>query len=172
MARFNEVTYESATQTAVIGAGNIWDDVYEILNAQGVNVVGARVTGGVGVAGLILGGGMYDDYTSTIYCLNGYLSAGYSWLSNQYGLALDNVVAYELVAPNTTVVTVTEESDPDLFFSLKVCALLLSIHSWYKIITSGRLQQLWYRYSVYLEGLPTGCCLGTYALEILVAITD
>ncbi|PBK85360.1 FAD-binding domain-containing protein [Armillaria gallica] len=99
MARFNEVTYESATQTAVIGAGNIWDDVYEILNAQGVNVVGVRESG-VGVAGLILGG-------------------GYSYLSNQYGLALDNVVAYELVAPNTTVVTVTEESDPDLFFSLK-----------------------------------------------------
>ncbi|SJL13225.1 related to 6-hydroxy-D-nicotine oxidase [Armillaria ostoyae] len=99
MTRFNEVTYDSATQTAVIGAGNIWDDVYEILDAQGVNVVGGRVTG-IGVAGFTLGG-------------------GYSWLSNQYGLAIDNVVAYELVAPNATVVTVREENDPDLFFSLK-----------------------------------------------------
>ncbi len=63
---------------------------------------GGRVTG-AGVAGLTLGGGMYDDYTPTIYCLNGYLSAGYSWLSNRYGLALDNVVAYELVVPNGTV---------------------------------------------------------------------
>ncbi|PBK61219.1 FAD-binding domain-containing protein [Armillaria solidipes] len=99
MTRFNEVTYDSTTQTAVIGAGNIWDDVYEILNAQGVNVLGGRVSG-VGVAGFTLGG-------------------GYSYLSNQYGLAIDNVVAYELVAPNATVVTVTEENDPDLFFSLK-----------------------------------------------------
>ncbi|KAK0229779.1 FAD-binding domain-containing protein [Armillaria nabsnona] len=99
MTRFNEVTYDSATQTAVIGAGNIWDDVYEILDAQGVNVVGGRVTG-IGVAGFTLGG-------------------GYSWLSNQYGLAIDNVVAYELVVPNGTAVTVTEGSDPDLFFSLK-----------------------------------------------------
>ncbi|SJL13201.1 related to 6-hydroxy-D-nicotine oxidase [Armillaria ostoyae] len=99
MTRFNEVTYDSTTQTAVIGAGNIWDDVYEILNAQGVNVLGGRVTG-VGVAGLTLGG-------------------GYSYLSNQYGLAIDNVVAYELVVPNATVVTVTEANDPDLFFSLK-----------------------------------------------------
>ncbi|KAK0224251.1 hypothetical protein IW262DRAFT_882938 [Armillaria fumosa] len=98
MTRFNKVTYDSVTQTAVIGAGNIWDDVYEVLNAQGVNVLGGRVTG-VGVAGLTLGG-------------------GYSFLSNQYGLAIDNVVAYELV-PNATVVTVTEENDPDLFFSLK-----------------------------------------------------
>ncbi len=123
MTRFIEVTYDSATQTAVIGAGNIWDDVYKLLNTQGVNVVGGRATG-IGVAGFTLGGGMYDDYTPTIYCLNGYLSAGYSWLSNRYGLALDNVVAYELVVPNGTVVTVMEESDPDLFFSLKVRALL------------------------------------------------
>ncbi|KAK0184492.1 FAD dependent oxidoreductase [Armillaria mellea] len=99
MTRFNEVTYDSATQTAVIGAGNIWDDVYEVLNAQGVNVVGGRVTG-IGVAGFTLGG-------------------GYSWLGNQYGLALDNVVTFGLVVPNGAVVTVTEENDPDLFFSLK-----------------------------------------------------
>ncbi|KAK0224289.1 FAD dependent oxidoreductase [Armillaria fumosa] len=99
MTRFNEITYDPATQTAVIGAGNIWDDVYDVLNAQGVNVVGGRVSG-IGVAGFTLGG-------------------GYSWLSNQYGLALDNVVAYELVVPNGTVVTVTEKNDPGLFFSLK-----------------------------------------------------
>ncbi|KAK0184507.1 hypothetical protein F5146DRAFT_1170401 [Armillaria mellea] len=99
MTRFNEVTYDPTTQTAVIGAGNLWENVYEVLNAQGVNVLGGRVTG-VGVAGFTLGG-------------------GYSYLSNQYGLAIDNVVTYELVAPNATVVTVTEESDPDLFFSLK-----------------------------------------------------
>ncbi|KAK0499150.1 FAD dependent oxidoreductase [Armillaria luteobubalina] len=99
MTRFNEITYDSTTQTAVIGAGNIWDDVYEVLNAQGVNVLGGRVTG-IGVAGFTLGG-------------------GYSYLSNQYGLALDNVVAYELVTPDGTVLTVTGENDPDLFFSLK-----------------------------------------------------
>ncbi len=136
MTRFNEVTYDSATQTAVIGAGNVWDDVYEILNAQGVNVVGGRVTG-IGVAGFTLGGGMYDDYTAMIYLLNGCLSEGYSWLSNQYGLALDNVVAYELVVPNATVVTVTEENDPDLFFSLKVRAFLSGIHFSYEIGVKG-----------------------------------
>ncbi|KAK0447293.1 FAD dependent oxidoreductase [Armillaria borealis] len=99
MTRFNEVTYDPVTRTAVVGAGNIWDDVYEILDAQGVNAVGGRVAG-IGVAGFTLGG-------------------GYSWLSNQYGLALDSVVAYKLVVPNGTVVTVMEGSDPDLFFSLK-----------------------------------------------------
>ncbi|PBK61215.1 FAD-binding domain-containing protein [Armillaria solidipes] len=100
MIRFKDIAYDPKTQTAVIGAGNIWDDVYESLNAQGVNVLGARESG-VGVAGLTLGGGMY-------------------MLINQYGLAIDNVVAYELVMPNGNVTTVTASTDPDLFFSLKV----------------------------------------------------
>ncbi|KAK0184491.1 FAD dependent oxidoreductase [Armillaria mellea] len=85
MTRFNEVTYDPTTQTAVIGAG--------------CQCSRGRVTG-IGVAGFTLGG-------------------RYSWLSNQYGLAVDNVVAYELVVPNGTVVNVTEGSDPELFFSLK-----------------------------------------------------
>ena len=57
--------------------------------------------GGVGVAGFILGG-------------------GYSWRSNQYGLAIDTVQAFELVLPNGTVTNVTSNSNPDLFFGLRV----------------------------------------------------
>ena len=45
---------------------------------------------------------------------------GYSWHTNQYGLTLDTVEAFELVKPNGEVVQVTHESDPELFFALKV----------------------------------------------------
>jgi hypothetical protein len=45
---------------------------------------------------------------------------GYSYLSNEYGLSLDNVVAFELVMPNGTVGNITSSSDPDLFFGLRV----------------------------------------------------
>ncbi|KAL0567255.1 hypothetical protein V5O48_014742 [Marasmius crinis-equi] len=99
MTRFSEVTYDAQSQTAVIGSGLIWDDVYEALAPYNVNVVGGRVSG-VGVAGFTLGG-------------------GYSYLSNQYGLTIDNVVAFELVTPDGSVANVTETSDPELFFSLK-----------------------------------------------------
>lgn len=58
MYRFSEVTYSSDSQTVVIGAGLIWDDVYAALEPHNVNVLGGRVTG-VGVAGFILGGGMH-----------------------------------------------------------------------------------------------------------------
>ncbi|TFY74250.1 hypothetical protein EWM64_g9763 [Hericium alpestre] len=98
MTRFSNVTYDASSQTADIGAGLVWDDVYAALEPHGVNVIGGRVSG-VGVAGFTLGG-------------------GYSYKTNQYGLAVDNVVAYELVLPNGTVTTVTSD-DEDLFWGLK-----------------------------------------------------
>lgn len=99
MFRFGEVTYNPASETAVIGAGLVWDSVYAALAPYGRNVVGGRVTG-VGVAGFSLGG-------------------GYSWLSNERGLTIDSIVAYELVKPTGEVVTVTKESDSELFWGLK-----------------------------------------------------
>ena len=59
MYRFANVVYNPGPQTADIGAGLIWDDVYAALEPHGVNVVGGRVSG-VGVAGLLLGGGMFS----------------------------------------------------------------------------------------------------------------
>ena len=47
--------------------------------------------------------------------------AGYSWKTNQYGLAIDNLCGYELVLPNGTVASVTGTTFPDLFWGLKVC---------------------------------------------------
>ncbi|KAJ3772061.1 hypothetical protein EV361DRAFT_448626 [Lentinula raphanica] len=99
MYRFSEVEYDASSSTATIGAGLIWDDVYAALAPYDVNVVGGRVTG-VGVAGFTLGG-------------------GYSWKTNQYGLTVDTLTAYELVKPDGTIANVTEDSDPDLFFALK-----------------------------------------------------
>ncbi|CAL1714340.1 unnamed protein product [Somion occarium] len=91
--------FSSTSGTVDVGAGLVWDDVYATLEPQGVNVVGGRVTG-VGVAGFTLGG-------------------GYSWLTNQHGLTVDTIVAFELVLPDGTVTEVTQTSNPDLFFALK-----------------------------------------------------
>lgn len=52
------------------------------------------------------------------------LSVGYSWKSNQYGLTVDSITAYELVKPDGNVVKVTEASDSELFFGLKVVLFL------------------------------------------------
>jgi hypothetical protein len=44
---------------------------------------------------------------------------GYSYKTNQYGLAIDNIVGYNLVLPNGSVAYVTQSTHPDLFFGLK-----------------------------------------------------
>ncbi|KAF8148763.1 hypothetical protein K438DRAFT_1989121 [Mycena galopus ATCC 62051] len=100
MIRFSGVTYDATRGMVTIGTGLIWDEVYQALEPFGVNVVGGRVSG-VGVAGFTLGG-------------------GYSWKTNQFGLTLDTVTAFELVKPNGDIVSITASSDPDLFFGLKV----------------------------------------------------
>ena len=48
------------------------------------------------------------------------LSSGFSWKTNQHGLTIDTIVGYELVMPNGTITSVTADSDPDLFWGLKV----------------------------------------------------
>ncbi len=44
---------------------------------------------------------------------------GYSFKSDQYGLAIDNIAGYELVLPNGTIITVTSQNE-DLWFGLRV----------------------------------------------------
>jgi pimeloyl-ACP methyl ester carboxylesterase len=56
MSRFSEVTYNATAQTATIGSGLVWDDVYAVLDPLNLTVVGGRFSG-VGVAGYSLGGG-------------------------------------------------------------------------------------------------------------------
>lgn len=139
MYRFSGVTYDSATQTATIGAGMIWDDVYVALERYGVNVAGARVSG-IGVAGFTLGGGGL----ASLYVLQAVRQSdgrvGYSWHANLYGLAIDMVEAFELVLPNGTVTNVTA-SKADLFFALKVWFPVtdLSLHI---NLSAGWIQQL------------------------------
>lgn len=48
-------------------------------------------------------------------------------------MTIDTVTAFELVKPNGNVVTVTQDSDPSLFFGLKVSTSL----SFYWIFTSA-----------------------------------
>ena len=56
LTRFNSTFYDPETRSAVIGSGQVWDDVYAALEPHGVNVVGGRVSG-IGVGGFTLGGG-------------------------------------------------------------------------------------------------------------------
>jgi hypothetical protein len=56
MTRFKDIKVNKAAATVEVGAGLTWDQVYAVLDAHGVNVIGGRIPG-VGVAGIALGGG-------------------------------------------------------------------------------------------------------------------
>ncbi|KAI0260037.1 FAD dependent oxidoreductase [Gloeopeniophorella convolvens] len=98
MARFRDITVNSNAGTVELGPGLTWDEVYTALEPAGVNVIGGRIPG-VGVGGVLLG-------------------AGYSYISSQFGLGIDNIVAIEVVLPNGTFTTVTS-GDEGLWFALR-----------------------------------------------------
>ncbi len=73
MYRFNNVAYDPESETANIGTGLIWDDVYAALAPYNVSVLGGRVSG-IGVGGFLLGGGKWttswarvEEFTAPLY---------------------------------------------------------------------------------------------------------
>lgn len=101
MSRFTDVNYDPETTYVEVGAGCLWDQVYNELVPRKRNVIGGASSQGVGVGGWLLG-------------------AGYSLKSNKYGLGIDNVVEYEVVVPDGRVLTVNEKNDEKLFQALRV----------------------------------------------------
>jgi len=89
----------SGGATADIGPGARWLEVAQALGGSGKTVVGGRI-GDVGVGGLLLGGGL-------------------SYLSAQYGFASDNVVNYEAVLADGTIVNANASSNRDLYWALR-----------------------------------------------------
>lgn len=99
LGRLDQTTYDAATETASIGPGCRWRQVYAELNKHGRAVAGGR-EGNVGVAGLLLGGG------------NTFFTA-------RRGFACDNVVSYQVVLASGDIVVADAGNNPDLFRALK-----------------------------------------------------
>ncbi|KAG0641308.1 hypothetical protein HOY80DRAFT_1113648 [Tuber brumale] len=99
LSQINEITYDPASTNVVVGTGNRWKAVYSALEAYGRTAVGARVSP-VGVGGFLLGGGL-------------------SHVSNEYGFGCDNVVEYEVVLANGTIVNANADSHSELYWALK-----------------------------------------------------
>ncbi|KAH7380269.1 putative FAD-binding oxidoreductase [Phaeosphaeria sp. MPI-PUGE-AT-0046c] len=99
MSRINHITLDQGSHLVKLGPGNRWKDVLAVLGPKNVTVVAPRVLD-VGVGGSILGGGL-------------------SYLSGKYGLACDNVVQFEVVLSNASVVIANATHHSDLFWALK-----------------------------------------------------
>lgn len=99
LLNLNQVEVSPDQTVTAVGAGNLWVDVYSILEKSNLTVIGGREAG-IGAGGLTLGGGI-------------------SFFSSRYGWACDNVNAYEVVFADGTIHKVTYTSYPDLYFALR-----------------------------------------------------
>jgi len=95
----NGVVVDPARGEAVVGAGVRLLDLYRRLWDYGVTLP-AGTCPGVGIAGLTLGGGV-------------------GFLSRQYGLTCDNLLAIDLVDANGEALRASEGEHADLFWALR-----------------------------------------------------
>jgi len=58
MDSFSDIVYDADSQTATVGMGLIWDDVYSELQKYNVTAIGVEIHG-IGIGGVILGGGKF-----------------------------------------------------------------------------------------------------------------
>lgn len=86
LGRLNQIVLSDDKSVVHVGPGATWDGVYEALEKHELTAVGGRIKG-VGVAGLILGGGM-------------------SHFSNAWGMACDSVRNFEVLPADSSVVQV------------------------------------------------------------------
>ncbi|KAJ4482430.1 hypothetical protein J3R30DRAFT_3459408 [Lentinula aciculospora] len=97
------------------GAGSRWRDVYAVLQPENLTTVGGRV-GDVGVGGFLLGGGI------------GFLSA-------EHGFGSDNIVNYEVVLVNGTVISASQNQHSDLYWALKLGSTNFGIVTRFDMLT-------------------------------------
>ena len=93
------VSVDTAGRTARVQGGALWSDVDRETQAHGLATTGG-IVGHTGVAGLTLGGGI-------------------GFLMRKHGLAVDNLLAAEVVTAEGSVVRASAEEHPDLFWALR-----------------------------------------------------
>ncbi|CAE7192935.1 hypothetical protein PTNB85_06346 [Pyrenophora teres f. teres] len=95
----SDVVYDTASRVVSIGPAANWGDVFKTLEPYGIMTTGGRASS-VGVGGLVLGGGI-------------------SYFSPEHGLVCDNVVEFEVVLSDGSVVTASKTVNADLFTVLR-----------------------------------------------------
>ncbi|KAL0764064.1 hypothetical protein CaCOL14_013391 [Colletotrichum acutatum] len=95
----NSTEYDPSTGIASIRPGSNWGNVYSALDPFGVTAVGGRASV-VGVGGFTTGG-------------------GYSFHSNRRGFACDNVVNFEVVLANGSIIDANAHENSGLWRALK-----------------------------------------------------
>lgn len=99
LSQMRAVTLSKNQRSVDVYPGNRWIDVYDAVSTVGLGAVGTKEPGPGAIGGLIGGG---DPFFPSLY-----------------GMACDNVLEYELILSNSSVVFASASSQPTLFRALK-----------------------------------------------------
>ncbi|KAL2814270.1 hypothetical protein BJX63DRAFT_442530 [Aspergillus granulosus] len=99
LSKLTQLELSEDKKTVDVGPGHRWLDVYKGLDPHGLTVAGGRVPH-IGVPGLLLGGGL-------------------SFQNSEHSLGCMNVVDYEVVLADSSIVHANETENSDLFWALK-----------------------------------------------------
>lgn len=99
VSAMSKIEVDLVQGTATVGAGVRLIDLYRQLWSYGMTIP-AGACPGVGIAGLTLGGGI-------------------GFLSRQFGLTCDNLLAAELVTADGAIIRTSRDERPDLFWALR-----------------------------------------------------
>jgi UDP-N-acetylenolpyruvoylglucosamine reductase len=99
LSRMKGVRVNPAARTVRVEAGCVWGDVDHATHTFGMATPSGFIST-TGVAGLTLGGGI-------------------GYLTRQYGLTIDNLLAVDMVLADGRFVTANSEENPDLFWAVR-----------------------------------------------------
>ncbi|KAJ3548836.1 hypothetical protein NMY22_g1109 [Coprinellus aureogranulatus] len=94
-----QVRVDADKRLGYVGGGSVWKTVDAEAMKHGLATVGGTVNH-TGVGGLALGG-------------------GYGWLTNRYGLAIDNIRQVTLVTADGSILTANSKENEDLFWAVR-----------------------------------------------------
>jgi FAD/FMN-containing dehydrogenase len=99
LSQMKGIHVDPAAKRARAQGGVTWWELNREAAAHGLAVTGGAIST-TGIAGFTLGGGL-------------------GWAMAKYGLAADNLTGVELVTADGTILNVTAETDPELFWGLR-----------------------------------------------------
>ncbi len=99
LSQMKGIHVDPAARTVRAQGGVLWKELNRETQLHGLAVTGGAIST-TGIAGLTLGGGL-------------------GWLMTKLGLAADNLLSVELVTADGSVLTVSADEHPDLFWGLR-----------------------------------------------------
>ena len=99
LSLMKDIRVDPTRRTITAGGGVLWGELNDAAHQAGVATTGGVIST-TGIAGLTLGGGL-------------------GWTMASYGMAVDNLLAAEVVLASGDVVTANADSHPDLFWAIR-----------------------------------------------------